>query len=96
VIWLSIFGWIAAFALWFVGLILFHQTAKADFAPWKWTKRRLLLAGILGSAPIDVLALHLFPVPLAIVLSFLLTLLMTLGVVTVMPERWRRATRKNR
>ena len=92
--WLSVLGWITAIVLWIAGLLTFHRTAKANFTPWKWAKRRLVLTGILGSTPIYVLAVHLFPIPLALVVSIALTLLMTWSVVTVLPKRWQRATRK--
>lgn len=93
-IWASVLIWIAAFVMWIAGGVILIRTGMADFEPWEQAKRRLILSALLATVPGYVMAFHLFPIPLAIIFSFVVTALLVLNFVMVVPKKWRRVVRK--
>ena len=82
-VWASVLIWIAAFVMSIVGIVVFYQTAITDFEPWEHAKRRLILCTILMTGPGYAMAFHLFPIPLAITMSLVVTVLLVLHSITV-------------
>jgi hypothetical protein len=95
-IWISVLIWVAAFVMWVMGVVILYQATKADFTPWKSTKRRLVIAGILVVVPVDIWIFHILPIQLAVVASLVVTCVAVFHNVMILPEKLRRALRKKK